>query len=170
MDACGDSPILIIHADCKCDDWSVVVMGCLNANSIFKNIGVWAPKINGTHWNIDKTKIAAISESNLSVVALTDGIVFYLSSEVISRMRKVSYGDNPFGWGIDLLFCTAAHVLDYLVVVDESIEISHPKLTGYNSHHAKVGMLNFFKWFSRRELIQFELLSSFVKYKYSRAI
>ena len=165
---CGDSPILIIHADCKCDNWSAIIKSCTNSCSQIERIGVWTPKINGTYWDLSVTKIGGISDSNLSIVALTDAIVFYLSSDVIDRMRKVDYGSNPFGWGIDLLFCTAAHVSDYLVVVDESIEISHPKLTGYDSNSARVGMANFFKQFSLRERVQVELLTSFVKFNYLR--
>jgi len=168
LDVCGDNPILIIHADRKCDDWSVVVESCLNSTSKDKRIGVWAPNISGTYYDLDMVRIGDISDSNLKVVALTDAIIFYLSSDVVARMRKINYNDNPFGWGIDILFCAYAHVLDYLVVMDEDIRVIHPKLRGYDDDKARSGMMNFAKQFSHRERIQAKLLLSFVKFNYSK--
>lgn len=163
LDACGEGPILLIHADCQCDDWTQLFKRYLAARMQFGNIGVWAPKISGTYYNLSVTKIATVSRSDLKIVALTDGIIFALSRRVVSRMRKVTYGNNPMGWGIDLLFCSFAHASNQLVVVDSAVEVQHPKSTGYDVKTAQAGMLNFFEQFSLNERVQAELLRSFVR-------
>ena len=168
LDACGEGPFLVIHADCRCDDWALLVSRCIDANSRFKNIGVWAPKIDSTYWNLSVSGIFKIKDTSLVVSCSTDGIVFYLSPEIIKRMRQLKFGNNLFGWGIDSLFCTASHVMDKLVVIDESVSVFHPQNTGYDEDAARTLGKSFLKQFSRRERLEFELLRTYVKFKHMK--
>lgn len=169
LDETGDEGILIIHADCECDNWERLVDECDKSTKLFANIGVWAPQINGTYFDLINSGIAKIPNSKLVLSALTDGIIFYLSPEVVKRMKTAEYGENIFGWGIDLLACSYAHIQNLLVVIDTSIIINHPfSKRGYDSSHAKHLEQKFLKQFSWRERIQCELLTSYVHYRHAK--
>ncbi len=163
LDACGDKPMLVIHADCKCEDWALLIESYYKASARLTDLGVWAPRIHGTPFDLRFSRISKIKNSNLNIAALTDAIVFALSTEVVARMRQVRYGDNPMGWGTAGLFCAAAHVMDKLVVIDEAIDVHHPQGTGYDTDAAVAGMQNFMREFTNRECIEFLLLKSYVE-------
>ena len=166
MDAAGDSGVLIIHADCSCEDWAFLVNRCEDVIIENKDIGVWAPQIEGTPFHVNVSGIIKIKDSQLVLSALTDGIIFYLSPEIINRMRQVSYGGNKFGWGIESLFCSAAHCKSKLVVIDLAVKVLHPLgKTGYDVRAAKHGWVEFLNQFSVMERIKFQLLITFFKYQ-----
>jgi hypothetical protein len=167
LDAADDEGLLVIHADCTCQDWAALVKRCNDISQNAKEIGVWAPKIDGTYWNLSVSGIVKLKNSNLVISALTDGIVFYLSPAIITRMRKVNYVNNIFGWGIDSLFCSTAHVNNKLVVIDTSVNVFHPvKKTGYDTKSATIQMNEFLNQFTNREKIQFQLLKNHVQFNY----
>lgn len=169
IDAAGDDGILIIHADCRCDDWRHLVNRCNDVTLKYKSIGVWAPKIEGTFFDLSVSRIYKIANSKLAHSALTDGIIFYLSPYVINRMRQVRYGKNKFGWGVDALFCSTAHVNNKLVVIDAAVKVLHPqKVTGYDRDLANLGMREFLKQFSLRERVEYELLRTYVVHNRAR--
>lgn len=162
IDASGNSGVLIIHADCSCEDWEFLVVRCEDVILKNKDIGVWSPKIDGTPYHVNVTGIMKVKDSQLVLSALTDGIVFYLSPEIIDRMRQVTYGLNKFGWGISALFCCAAHVKRRLVVIDLAIKVLHPLgRTGYDVKAAKHGWSEFLNQFSVMEKIKFQLLMTY---------
>jgi hypothetical protein len=165
LHAFNDDIMLVIHADCKCDDWKGLVIRC---NEIFlrnKDIGVWAPKIEGTPHYLQRTKIASINNNDLSLslVAQTDGIVFALSQPILNRMKKVNYANNKYGWGIDWIFCCTAYAFNLMVVVDENYTVIHPLQRGYDTKKAVTDMNIFLKQLTTTEFIQYRLLSSYLK-------
>ena len=162
LDECQDGPILIIHADCRYENWPLMLKRCVEANLLYSNIGVWAPKIDKTYFSLDVVRLSKIKGTSLNIVALTDGIIFYLSTDVIKRMKKVEFGSNPLGWGIDLLMCSVSHVMNKLVLIDQDIKINHSQSRGYDSKIAELGMVEFSNQFSTRERIQSRLLRAFV--------
>ena len=162
MDAAGNSGVLIIHADCSCENWESLVVRCEDQILKNNNIGVWAPQIDGTPFHVNATGIMKIKDSQLVLSALTDGIIFYLSPEIVNRMRQVTYGSNKFGWGIAGLFCSAAHVHNKLVVIDLAVKVLHPLgKTGYDIKAAKRGWIEFLEQYSLMEKIQFKLLMTY---------
>lgn len=167
LDASGTEGMLVIHADCQCKDWLMLVERCKQVTEKNKNIAVWAPKIDGTYWHVDVTQILKIKKYNIILSSFTDGIVFYLAPNVIDRMRRVDYDKNEFGWGIDLLFCSYAHMMKKYVVTDLMVEVEHPKeITGYDIDKALSGKKIFLQQFSMQERITYELLNSHVRYNY----
>uniref|UniRef100_Q3ASL0 Glycosyltransferase 2-like domain-containing protein n=1 Tax=Chlorobium chlorochromatii (strain CaD3) TaxID=340177 RepID=Q3ASL0_CHLCH len=165
LHACKDDFMLVIHADCKCDDWKGLVIRCNEIFSKNKDIGVWAPKIEGTPYYLERTKIASIEYNalSLSLVAQTDGIVFALSLPVVNRMKKINYMNNKYGWGIDWIFCCTAYALNLMVVVDEKHTVIHPLHRGYDTRQAVMEMNTFLKQLTTVEFIQYRLLSSYLK-------
>lgn len=161
LDLSAGNPILIVHADCACDDWSGLVRRCIDIHRVNPTIGVWAPKINKSGWPIDLVRIGRISGTPLSLAAQTDSICFCLSIQVIERLRKVDYSQTKFGWGIDWLMISYAFTKNLYVVVDESVKVRHPPARGYDSSEASIEMETFFKQFSVFEMIIYRLLSSY---------
>lgn len=158
-----DGPILVIHADCVCDNWALLVNRCVEAHLKYNNLGVWAPKIEGTDFPLSCTKILKIEHTKLNIVAITDAIIFSLSAQIIDRMRQVKFGDNLYGWGIGLLFCATAHLKGMLVLVDEEIHVNHPRSRGYDFNAAMMGRANFSRQFSIGERTQCNLLLGYVQ-------
>lgn len=168
LDATGNNGMLVIHADCNCDDWEFLVKRCIDINLNIKNIGVWTPNIYGTYWNINNSRVGNIEKYNLVISAMTDGIVFYLSPQVIDRMRQFKYGDNKFGWGINSAFCSISYVINKLVVIDAVVNVFHPPERGYDSLEAEKLKNTFINQFSLQERLQYVLLRTFVEYKYAK--
>lgn len=167
LDAVGDAGMLVIHADCQCNDWSKLVERCKHVVEMYKDIGVWAPKINGTYWHVSVTQIVKLKNTELVLSALTDGIVFYLAPVVIDRMRKVDYETSKYGWGIDFMYCSHAHTIQKLVVIDLNVEVDHPRGdTGYNIEKAQSEVNMYLTKLTIHERIKYELLISHVKYNY----
>lgn len=166
LEAAGGEGFLVIHADCRCDDWERLVRRCGAVATGVRDLGVWAPQIHGTHLHLGVSGILKISGGGLVAAALTDGIIFYLAPAIVARMARARYGQNRFGWGIAALFCAAAHVAQRLVVIDTSVQAFHPAdRKGYDAAAAKAGMDAFIQQFSWPERLQFELLLSHVNYR-----
>jgi len=165
LDATDDDGMLVIHADCSCEDWRILVNRCSEVQSSISDIGVWAPKINGTPFHVSVSGIFRLKNSKLILSALTDGIFFYISNQIVDRMRQVSYGRNKFGWAIDCLFCTAAHNINKLVVIDTEIEVIHPSAKrGYDANQAKIQSDEFLNQFTSRERLLHQLLANHVSF------
>lgn len=165
LDLVGDSPMLVIHADCTCKDWKSLIARCLIVSGNVKKLGVWAPRIIGTPYDVSVSGILKI-DSKLVLSARTDGIVFYLSSEIIDRMKKVTYGGNKFGWGIESLFCATSHSNGKLVLIDLSVEVFHPQgKTGYDSNEAQLQKIKFLNQFTISERGLHELLEGNINFK-----
>lgn len=165
LDVAGDDGILVVHADCDCDNWELLVKRCNDVIHKHNDLGVWAPEIDGTPYDLSVSAIYKIKGSTLVLSALTDGIVFYISPYIINRMRQVNFGNNKFGWGIDQLFCSYAHINNKLVVIDTAAKVFHnSKISGYDKNCALLDRNSFFKQFLSRELIEQKLLNTYVRY------
>lgn len=165
LDACGKDPLLIIHADCECGDWPGLVAAHAKAVSELGDIGVWAPALSGTPYQPDFVEIVRIGGGSLVFAAMTDGLVFGLSPEVIGRMRQASYGANRFGWGIDVMFCVAAYAQQRWVVIDTAIHVAHSPSRGYDDAEARQGMQGFLSQLRPMEFVQWILLKDHIRIK-----
>lgn len=170
LDVTGDSGMLVIHADCKCDDWRFLVNRCKDISGGIENLGVWAPKIDGTYWNLKVSGIMKIKNSDLVLSAMTDGIVFYISPPIVKRMGQFKFDNNKFGWGIDRAFCATSYVSNKLVVIDTAVNVFHPQKRGYDSQLAKELGNQFVNQFTLNERLQDELLTKYVRYNYVKLI
>ena len=172
LDHSLDQGMMVIHADCDCEDWRLIVERCKETIDRFKDVHVWAPKIDGTPWDVSASAILKVNDTDLTVSAMTDGIVFYLSPQVTSRMKQVDYGGNKFGWGIDGLFCANAYVNNKFVVIDTGVTVYHPlRKTGYDKGEAMSSEMEFVKkQFTHSERIQYKLLRTYVEYSRLRLI
>lgn len=97
MDFCSEGPVLVIHADCACDDWAELFKKCVAAHEQLNDLGVWAPWISGTYYEPKFTAISKLGNTDWYLSTLTDGIVFSLAPPIVQRMRQVRYGANVLG-------------------------------------------------------------------------
>lgn len=143
IESSEDNVALIIHADCKCESWDLLIERCIHAHNKFSDIGVWSPDIEGTPYALNFTKLKKINHSKFNLVTFTDSIIFSLHPEIIKKMKLLNLNNNKYGWGIGLTFCAISHITSRLVLIDEEIKVNHPDTRGYCSNSAFAGMENF---------------------------
>jgi hypothetical protein len=156
--------ILIIHADCFCDDWVKVLKSFQSAVDTFPQIGVWAPRVTNCNYANNQVFISKLNSHGLDLVAQTDAVVFGLSESICHRLKRIDYTSNIYGWGIDLLMVATAYVSNLHVVLDSSVLIDHSKDRGYGTEEARAQLIEFFRQFSAQEIILNRLLMSYIKY------
>ncbi|MGB8365264.1 MAG: hypothetical protein ACLQUZ_19100 [Rhizomicrobium sp.] len=162
LDVCDSDLMVVIHADCDCEDWSFLVHKCRSAMDQNPIIAVWAPLIDWTQWNIHRTRLYEIRSTSFTVVAQTDAIVFCLSKAAMNRLRRAKFEGNVYGWGIDTMAVAYAYANGMLAVVDKSVRVNHPKSRGYPSEAALAQCNEFLKQLTLNESIQNRLLWSFI--------
>lgn len=163
IDTCQSELMLIIHADCKTHDWLALCQRCCRIMTDNNFIAVWSPRIDGTYFDLAKTKIATIDNSRLSIAAQTDGMVFAVTRPVLQRMRRADYTKNIYGWGINWMICCCAFTMNKLVVIDETFTVVHPQGRGYDSDEAMRMKTEFLKQLTMTEVIQYRLLSGHIR-------
>ena len=156
--------LLVIHADCDCDDWAGLVAGSRAAHREHPRIAVWAPLITVTPYPLKHTLLGRFFDTPMKLVAQTDGIVFSLSKAAIARMRAVDYRGNLYGWGIDWVFMSFAYANKLFAVVDPRVRVRHPESHGYSQRNALAMMQDFLKQLGPSEYVQYALLSSHIYY------
>lgn len=162
LNTCEDNPMIVIHADCTYSNWADLIQSCYNSIKLSPIIGVWSPKIDYVPWTMKMVEIAKVNGTSLSVVARTDGIVFYLSPKIIKRMRKANYKHNIYGRGIELMFVTSCYAKGMIAVIDQAIKVNHPKSTGYSEKEAHTQFLEFIKQLNTLEEVQRILLKTYM--------
>lgn len=143
--------LLIIHADCKTDNWNDIVMHCKNAYESKMDLGLWAPLTYGTAFPVELTAINNDKNAEFSEVNYIDGIVFGLNSKIIERMKSLDYSKNIYGWGIDWFAASVSFALGFRNEVDKTVAIHHPVDRGYKSDDARNQMRVFMKQLTFRE-------------------
>jgi len=159
----NDDSILVVHADCHCPDWAKIIQSCHRSITNIPAIGVWSPLIDHVPWSLNTMLIANIADSSLKVTARTDAIVFYLAPPIVRRMKLAKYEANLYGWGIEWMFVCAAYAHGMIAVIDTSIEVKHPKNTGYPKIEAQQQLTEFVKQLFLPEEILGRLLRSHIK-------
>lgn len=131
LQRCDADAMLVIQADCACDDWAGLVRRFGRVLAAVPQCAVWAPHIDGTPYTSDVSTFARLSVDGLFAAAQTDGIVLGLARPVMDRLRRARLDDNLYGWGIDFMAIAAAYSSDRLAIVDLSQRVEHPKVRGY---------------------------------------
>jgi hypothetical protein len=132
LESSDNSDILVIHADCTCDDWLGLARSCQETVRSWPIVGVWSPQIDYVPFDIGLVSIGPLTDTTMNVVAWTDGVVFYLAPPIVKRMKTANYQKNIYGWGIDWMFTCAAYCRGMIAVIDTSIKVLHPRT--YNSY------------------------------------
>lgn len=167
INVCDSDILIMVHADCLCNDWIKFVSKCQVAMRD-PSISVYSPMILGSPWVLNRTRINHLHE-NLFEVAQIDALVFALSKPVISRMRNIDYSKNLFGWGIDWFFVSYSYAAGYKVVMDTSIRVMHKSGSGYDKNQAAQEMIDFLKQMLPAEKDKYDYLANHVAKKVPHA-
>lgn len=160
LDSNDDESMLIIHADAETDNWRDLVVSSENADNDTE-IGVWAPDIDYTPWQTNIVTVSDNKEIGISFVTQTDGIILFLSSKVVKRLKLMSYDNNNLGWGIDWAAICFSYVNNLLVIRDNKLKVTHKKGAGYDSSEANYQMINFLNEnLTSQEKLMYHLLNS----------
>ena len=157
--ACApESVMFVIHADCTCRDWPAVISLCRRDFSRFGNLGVWTPRLTGTPWRLEKTRICRLPDSHCSIVAHTDGIVFALAPALRDRMLQADYSGNIYGLGLDWMFLCSAYANGKIAILNEGITVHHSVTRGYSSKSARKQKREFLKQLTPAERAEYAQL------------
>jgi hypothetical protein len=161
---CDSDFLMVIHADTSCHDWGLLVNKCYQTMSTNEKIGAWAPHITETHFNLSVNRIADIANSSLSIVAHLGGVVFCISSPIVSRMKQANYENNLYGWGIIWMFVAHIYTRSMIAVIDKSISVKHSEVTGYNSNEAAQQRQVFLRQLTLNESVQYVVLNQYINF------
>lgn len=161
---CDADILLQIQGDCSCDDWGRLVTQCVDQFTQHSNLGVWAPLVDYTYLDLDKCSLGKLNDECFYVVN-TDGIVFGIPQSTQSRLKKLNYDQNKYGWGIDMASCVYAYTHDMFAIVDSRIQVNHPKSRGYSSEDAEMQMHEFFKQLTINEQAIIKLSFNYIHTK-----
>lgn len=153
--------MLVIHADCSCENWIDLLEKAESTMNRIPKIGVWAPLIDNSSFGLQRSFIADIANESLKIVSNTDGIIFALEESIIQRMQQADYSENLYGWGIDSMFSACAYTKNLLAVVDTSIEVKHPVSTGYQQQIAYEQWRQFLKQLTTDEMAIYTMAEGF---------
>jgi hypothetical protein len=143
--------MLVIHADAACEDWTKVTRRCRGAMKRWPEIGLWAPLIDWTPFDVKITAIGKLTESPLLVVTQTDSIVLCMAAAVVNRLRSADLSKNVYGHGIDQMAIAYCFCKELIAVVDTSVSVEHPKTRGYPTGEATKQQRKFLKKLSTAE-------------------
>ncbi|MRX50724.1 glycosyltransferase [Paracoccus sp. S-4012] len=158
-----DSVLLAISADAAAEDWGDIVAGLREALRADPAIAVWAPDLDATPWpshlvadadadaDADAEAPGALDEDGLLDVLQTDGVVWAVTPPVAARLRRLDYGANNLGWGIDWTAIACARLGGGRVVRDLKRRIRHAEGRGYSTAAATQNFKNLLGQLSEEE-------------------
>lgn len=152
--------MLLIHADCQCNDWAALAQRGLQVLSTMPRVWMWAPEIDYTGFGLERTRIMALASSDLVVAAHCDTIVFGIHQSVVKRLQTASLAENVYGWGVGWLAAAFAYAHQHCVVIDRSVQVKHPRARSYDSKLANTQRDRYLQQMSFEEKVQSSLLSS----------
>jgi hypothetical protein len=159
----GDAnAMLLIQADCDCDDWPGLVRRWRRVLEAVPQCAVWAPHIDGTPYASELTSFARVTADGLWAAAQTDGLVLGLAKPVLDRLRTVRLDDNVYGWGIDQMAVAAAYAGGHAAFVDLSQRVVHRHARGYPTDAAQSQWETFLRQLSPTEQAWHDSLWDFV--------
>lgn len=156
---------LIIHADCTSKNWAKLLVKYNDAINKIPNLAVYSPQVKFTSFPVTRTNIIKTSDDSYSIVCFIDCIVFGISADIVKRMKALDYDKNIYGWGIGWVIASYALSLNKLLIIDNTIEINHPKSRAYDSKIALMQKAIFMKQLSTSEKIFSELIYSHLRLK-----
>jgi hypothetical protein len=163
LDRCEADTMLVIQADCECDDWPALVQRCRSVFTAVPQCAVWAPHIDGTPYSSQRSTFDRLSADGLHAAAQTDGIVLGLGRPALERLRRARLDDNLYGWGIDQMAIAAAYSAGQLAVIDLSQRVVHPAVRGYPTEAAQAQWRDFLRQLTPLEQGWHDLLWRFLE-------
>lgn len=135
--------MLHVQADAGSGGWPHLVARCRDAFHGMPDLGVWAPNVDYTPWSPQLTQVRSLGGNGLAAVTLTDGILWALSRAVVERLGRLDYAHNNLGWGMGSAAAAMAMTNGLAVAMDLTLDVTHPKGSGYDQAKAQEEMAAF---------------------------
>lgn len=136
----------IICADVTCRSWDRLLARAKQAFAAMPNLAIYAPNVSYSYWIASPTQLHSVGDG-LFEVPITDGMCWFLRSDLVSEIGPVDLSLNTLGWGIDLVAPALAAINGWQVVRDYRVSVEHPQSCGYNqaqaNHEASVYLNRF---------------------------
>jgi len=78
-------------------------------------------------------------------VPYVEGFCFCAHRRLLLELGMIDTSVNPLGWGIDVAQGYLSNLLGLRVMIDDRVEVMHPKSSGYNRHLANNQMRHWFR-------------------------
>ena len=128
--------MLHVQADASFGDWPLLVERCRETFGAFPELGVWSPNVYHSLYTPRRVQVGALRDGEIAVVTTTDGVVWALSSAVVERLGLLDYSDNNLGWGLTETAAAVAGTQGLSVAMDLTLDVEHPKGSGYDRSRA----------------------------------
>ncbi len=92
------------------------------ARRTWGRVGVYSPAV---HRNPYHPQMVCRPGAEFSLVRYVDGIAPLVAMDFWKQANGVQFGDNPYGYGVDIWFTSRALELGWRVVVDHRIVLRH---------------------------------------------
>lgn len=121
-----DDPIFIWCSDVTCADYSLLVRRAREAFAL-PHIGIYAPSASHS----DQPQMRNRRTGRLRRVTFTDGFCVACRASIFHQLCPVDTTLNRHGWGLEVQLGYIARHHGWHVVIDDGIEVRHPRNTGY---------------------------------------
>jgi hypothetical protein len=127
-----DEPVYVWASDVSVGDPGRAVA---LAQEAFENpqIGTYAPSA----WFSGHAQMWNHRTGRLRRGTFAEGFCFATRAAVLRALCPIDTRINAFGWGLDLQIAFLTRQRRQYVVIDDRIEVSHPKSTGYSTSEAQ---------------------------------
>lgn len=126
-----DDHVLVWCSDVTYDNYDRM---CAVIREVFAapRLGIYAPC--GTH--SDQPQMRNRHSGGLRRVTFVDGFCFAVRSSILQQLCPVDLRLNRRGWGLDVQLGYIARHHGWHVVVDDRVQVNHPRSTGYSRSDA----------------------------------
>ena len=137
----------IVCADVASRAWPKVIDRARETFAQLPQLGVYAPCVDTHYWLADTADLVRVAGDVYESPA-TNGMCWFVRSDVAHAVGPVDLSVNPLGWGIDFAVGATARRMGYVVGLDAGVTVTHPEGTSYDCADALSQMRAYLKGLS----------------------
>ena len=116
--------LMFVASDLQIPDVGLLCSRAIEAIKM-KTIGIYTPSLT-LDSRLSFLDCFNAGTASIREVQLVEGFFFLTRVRILKSLYPIPM-TNKYGWGIDVAACYAAYKMGYTVVVDDGVEIFHPK-------------------------------------------
>lgn len=148
LELCRSDVMGIVCADVTSTAWSRVMARAQDTFTQLPKLGVYAPFVDTHFWLADRADLTCVA-GDIYESPATNGMCWFVKSDVARAVGSVDLSVNALGWGIDFVAGAIARQMGYVIGVDAGVIVRHPAGTSYDCGSAQSQMLAYLAGFER---------------------
>lgn len=125
--------LMIVTSDIEIDDKNTsALISSMKEISGTSNVALYQPSCRWSCRGRALYQSMCHFTGGVRKVNFQEGWFHLVRTDVLAEIMPVDCNVNRFGWGIDLALSHIARIRRLLVLVDDRVNVLHPKGTGYN--------------------------------------